>query len=62
MRVSDSVANSEDVPWLLWSALLFVLAIATVVYRRDVTAARAQALSGSRILETLLPGQDDDRR
>ena len=55
VNCGKSVANSEDVPWILWSALLFVLAIATVVYsayRRDVAAARAQALSGSRILET----------
>jgi 2-hydroxy-6-oxonona-2,4-dienedioate hydrolase len=47
--------KSEDVPWIFWSALLFVLAIATVVYsayRRDVAVARAQALSGSRILKT----------
>ena len=55
MNCGKSVANSEDVSWIFWSALLFVLAIATVVYsayRRDVAAARARALSGSRILET----------
>ena len=41
--------------WIFWSALLFVLAIATLVYvayRRDVAAARARTLSESRILET----------
>ena len=52
VNCGNNVANSEDVPWILWSALLFLLAIATVAYRRDVAAARAQALSGSRILET----------
>lgn len=55
VKCGKSVANSEDVPWIFWSALVFVSAIATVVYavyRRDVAAARARALSGSRILET----------
>jgi pimeloyl-ACP methyl ester carboxylesterase len=55
VKCGKSVANSEDVPWIFWSALLFVLAITTLVYsayRLDAAAARAQALSGSRILET----------
>src|SRR4030095_16876889 len=41
--------------WIFWSALPFVLAIATLVYfayRRDVAAGRARTLSESRILET----------
>jgi pimeloyl-ACP methyl ester carboxylesterase len=49
------VANSEHMSWIFWSALLFVLAIATLVYsmyRREVAAARARTLSESRILET----------
>lgn len=42
------------VTWIFWSALLFVSAIAAVVYpayRRCVAAARARTLSVSRILE-----------
>ena len=55
VKCGKGVANSDDVPWIFWSALVSVSAIAIVVYaiyRRDVAAARAQALSGSRILET----------
>src|SRR6185295_13638368 len=49
------VAQTARVTWILWSALLTLLATATVVYaafRRDVAAARAMTLSESRILNT----------
>ena len=42
-------------PWLFWAALLLVsvvVGVAFSAYRRDLRAARARALSGSRILET----------
>ena len=55
MNDGNTVANSTHMPWILWSASLLVLAIVTVVYaayRRDMAAARAWALSDSRMLET----------